>query len=101
MSNKPVIIVADYTQEAWYSLNELADITGLSQADILELVAHEIIRAEKAKFNQLQLMRLRKAQRLHRDLEINLAGVALAMELMDELEVLRAKLAVLDRHVLK
>lgn len=96
-----IIIVADYAEEASYSLQELSEITGLPQEMILELIAHDIIRAEQEKFNQAQLARLHKAKRLHRDLEINLAGVALAMSLMDELEELRAKLAVLNRHVLK
>jgi chaperone modulatory protein CbpM len=38
------------------------------------------------------LRRARLALRLERDLEINLAGVALALELMEELEYLRRKL---------
>ena len=36
--------------------------------------------------------RARLALRLERDLELNLAGVALALELMDELEYLRREL---------
>jgi hypothetical protein len=37
-----------------------------------------------------------KARRLQRDLDINLAGVAVILELMEELETLRA--AQLSRH---
>jgi len=42
------------------------------------------------------LRRLRQAQRLQQDLEINAAGVALALELLDELIVLRTKLHLLE-----
>jgi chaperone modulatory protein CbpM len=38
------------------------------------------------------LARARIAMHLQRDLDINLAGVALALDLMDELETLRARL---------
>ena len=38
------------------------------------------------------LPRARRALRLQRDLEINLAGVALAMDLMDEIDRLRREL---------
>jgi chaperone modulatory protein CbpM len=44
------------------------------------------------------LLRLRAALRLQRDLQINLAGVALAMDLLDELRVLRERLRQLERR---
>lgn len=101
MSDNNIIIVADYTQEVWYSLDELSEMTGLSQTMILELIAHEVIQAEKQRVNALQLQRLRKISRLHQDLEINLAGLVLAMNLMDELAALREKLQLMDKHLLK
>jgi len=42
------------------------------------------------RFSGTSLQRAHIAMRLQRDLEINLAGVALALELMDEIESLRA-----------
>jgi chaperone modulatory protein CbpM len=98
---KSVLIIADYTQEDWYSLKDLSEITGLSESMILELIAHDIIKADNQRFSMMQLTRLHKVSRLHRDLEVNLAGVILAMSLMDELEELRAKLSLLDKHLLK
>jgi chaperone modulatory protein CbpM len=43
-------------------------------------------------FTGTALRRARLALRLERDLELNLAGVALALELLDELEQLRREL---------
>lgn len=42
------------------------------------------------RFSGTSLQKAHIAMRLQRDLEINLAGVALALELMDEIESLRA-----------
>jgi chaperone modulatory protein CbpM len=50
------------------------------------------ISAAEWHFTGAVLRRARLALRLERDLEINLAGVALALELMDELERLRREL---------
>ena len=47
-------------------------------------------------FGGENLQRARKALRLQRDLDINLAGVALILELLDEIESLRTRLRVLD-----
>lgn len=44
------------------------------------------------RFTGVQLRRARVAVRLQRDLGVNTAGAALALELMDELEALRARL---------
>ncbi|HEU5280702.1 MAG TPA: chaperone modulator CbpM [Gammaproteobacteria bacterium] len=100
MSKHNVIIVADYTQDVWYTLDELSEMTGLSKAMILELIAHDVIQAEKQRVHALQLQRLRKISRLHQDLDINLAGLVLAMNLMDELAALRERLQFMDKHLL-
>jgi chaperone modulatory protein CbpM len=47
------------------------------------------------RFTYTHLRRVRVASRLHRDLGLNLAGAALALELLEEIEALRARLQVL------
>lgn len=101
MANHNIVIVADYTQEVWYTLDELSAMTGLPKAMILELIAHDVIQAEQQRVNALQLQRLRKISRLHQDLDINVAGLVLAMNLMDELAALRERLQLMDKHWLK
>jgi chaperone modulatory protein CbpM len=45
---------------------------------------------EQWRFPGTSLQRARTAMRLQQDLKINLAGVALALDLLDEIESLRA-----------
>jgi chaperone modulatory protein CbpM len=48
---------------------------------------------ESWRFTSLELRHTRVASRLQRDLGVNLAGAALALQLLDELEFLRAQIA--------
>lgn len=74
-----------------------------AQTDIIvELVSEGVIDTDEAPPNQppehwrftgLHLHRAKVAMRLHRDLGVNFAGAALALELMDELQALKAKLS--------
>lgn len=96
-----MMIIADYTQEKYYTLEELSEVTGLSVEAILELIAHDIVRQEQERFNAQQLKRLQIATRLQRDLEVNLAGVGLALSLMEEIESLRERITFLDNHLIK
>lgn len=48
--------------------------------------------AQRWHFPTAHIKRARTAARLHRDLSINVAGLALALDLMDEIEDLRARL---------
>jgi len=45
----------------------------------------------------VQVRRARRAIRLSRDLDVNLPGVGLALELLDELEDLRVRVRALER----
>jgi chaperone modulatory protein CbpM len=46
-------------------------------------------------FGGASLQRARRALRLQRDLDIDLAGAALALQLLDEIESLRSRLRVI------
>lgn len=83
--------------ETALSLDELCRLCGADTAAIVELVEEGILSASGAAppawaFEGAALSRARRALRLHRDLQINLAGVALALDLMDELDMLRRRL---------
>lgn len=52
--------------------------------------------AETWRFSEVQVHRVTVAWRLQRDLGVNAAGAALALQLLDEMETLRAQLANLD-----
>ncbi|MBL4727864.1 MAG: chaperone modulatory protein CbpM [Gammaproteobacteria bacterium] len=76
------------------SLNELCEITVLSKNVVIEIVEHGIVEPqggdpESWRFDTHMLITTRKAIRLYRDLEIDWAGIAFAISLLDELEELR------------
>jgi len=52
---------------------------------------------ESWRFSAVQLRNVQRISRLQRDLGTNLAGAALAIELIEEIEALRERLAALDR----
>jgi chaperone modulatory protein CbpM len=73
-----------------------------AQSDIIiELVTEGVIDnmpmqqdapPEHWRFTGLHLYRAKVAMRLHRDLGVNFAGAALALQLMDELDALQSKI---------
>jgi chaperone modulatory protein CbpM len=84
-------------EETRLSLRELCDACAVQVEFITELVDEGVIEPsgyEKSHwcFSGISLQRIRKAKRLQQDLGINLAGVALALDLMDEVQQLRAQL---------
>lgn len=91
-----LMIVVDEALNNAVSLEELCDICDISADDINELIAYDIIHMPQNTpdlwiFNVAHVQRIKTAMRLQRDLEINLAGVALALELLDELDELRER----------
>ncbi len=88
------ILIDEHTE---LSLNDLSRACSSSAEWIIGLVeqgALEPINYQQTqwRFTGTSLQKARTAMRLQRDLGINLAGVALAMDLLDEVEQLRARL---------
>ncbi len=76
------------------SVADLSRMFAVEESHIVELVEEGVlsvveVRASQWRFSGAALRRMRIALRLERDLEINLPGVALALELLEELEQLR------------
>jgi chaperone modulatory protein CbpM len=76
---------------------ELSRICAVDERHIVELVDEGVISIVEIgttewRFSGTALRRTRLALRLERDLELNLAGVALALDLMEEVERLRRAL---------
>lgn len=83
--------------ETRLTLRQLCDACAVRAEYIIELVDEgfiEPVAVEKSHwcFNGVSIRRVQKAKRLQHDLGINLAGVALALDLIDEIEMLRAQL---------
>ncbi|MNY74035.1 chaperone-modulator protein CbpM [compost metagenome] len=54
---------------------------------------------EQWNFDIKQLQRLKTAIRLQRDLEVNLAGVALVLDLLEEMERLKSRTIFLEQQL--
>ncbi len=90
-----------FEEYAVLDLDELSRLCAVDRTFIVELVEEGVLEvmefAPAWRFAGAALRRARTALRLQRDLEINLPGVALALELMEELAALRRELEVRSR----
>jgi chaperone modulatory protein CbpM len=96
-SNDQVLTGAIFEESALLTIEDLSRMCTIDERRIVEFVEEGVLHAVRTdaaewRFTGAALRRTRVALRLERDLEINLAGVALALELMDELERLRREL---------
>jgi chaperone modulatory protein CbpM len=90
-------------EEDSLTLAQLCRACGVHADWIISLVEESIIEPQGEdirlwRFSGASLVRARSALRLHRDLGVNLAGIALALDLIEELESLRAHMKTLG-HV--
>lgn len=97
MVKKEIIIIADYTQETSLSLEELCEICGISSDIIYTFIDYEIVKPkgdvpDEWEFDLSHLQRVKTALRLKRDLEVNLPGIAIVLDLLDEMEDMQARL---------
>ena len=83
------------------TLAQLCQACELSEAQIIELVEQGIIdplgpEPAEWRFVSVSLRRVRITRNLQRDLGVNAPGAALALELLEEIEELRARLRHLE-----
>ena len=83
--------------DAELSLAELCSACELSEAEIIELVEEGVVeplgkRPSSWRFRAVSLRRIRISGNLQKQLGINAPGAALALDLLEEVEALRARL---------
>jgi chaperone modulatory protein CbpM len=75
------------------SLTELCSSCGLAEQVVVEIVEEGIVEPRGSRddwrFTGLALARIQRVLRLQREFEVNLAGAALALELLEEIARLR------------
>lgn len=86
------------------TLTELTQLCGSSGRVVRLMVTEGLLHPEGRapddwRFDGFAVRRARRAVRLRRDLELNLAGTALALDLLDELEHLRERLRTLEHQL--
>lgn len=84
-------------EQSGLTLADLCCACAVQDGVIIELVEEGVLEAggespEEWRFEGHNIRRARVALRLRRDLGVNLAGAALALQLMEEIEILRSRL---------
>jgi chaperone modulatory protein CbpM len=86
---------------AMCTLEELCVACNVEAGWIAELVEHGVIEPAGTagsdwQFASLSIVRVAKAKRLERDLSLNPPGVALVLDLLDEIDTLRSRLRAVE-----
>lgn len=88
-------------EETVYTLTELSRVSGLAGDQLVTMVEVGILEPVPEQrrwcFTGESVSRLQTALRLQRDLGVNVEGAALALDLLDELQHLRRRSALLER----
>ena len=92
------ILLDEHTE---LSLSDLRHACSRHAEWVIELVEEGVLEPigsdyREWRFSAASLQRAHIAMRLQRDLSINLAGIAVALDLLDEVETLRARLSRFD-----
>lgn len=94
----PVLI----EQSTSLTLEEFCHALQTQESIIIEMVEYELLQPqgntpEQWRFDSSSLRRGRIATSFQRDLEVNMPGIALALELMDRIEDLQCRLEILQK----
>ncbi|HXP65847.1 MAG TPA: chaperone modulator CbpM [Steroidobacteraceae bacterium] len=95
-SDDQTLTGAIFDESAVLSLKDLSRMCSVDERHIVQFVEEGVLNVIEVRsewhFTGDALRRARLAVRLERDLELNLAGVALAVELIEEIEQLRRQI---------
>jgi chaperone modulatory protein CbpM len=87
-------------EDHFLTLSELCQACGIHADWVIQLVDEGVIDPVQSghnwRFSGSSVRRIQVIRHLQRDLEVNLAGAALAIELLDEISRLRNRLSVLE-----
>lgn len=93
------------TTTTYYTLSEICEICDVQAELIIELVQNGVLEPygetiKSWQFSDNELQRSQKALRLQRDLELNYSGIALILDLVEEVEKSHQQIQQLQ-HLLK
>lgn len=103
MANNSVMIIADYTNAHPITLEELCEACSVTHEFVHILIEHDVIHVKSPEptqwvFTEKELDRIKTALRLHRDLEVNMEAMKLVLDLISEINDLRAESNLIRRH---
>ncbi|OGT33169.1 MAG: hypothetical protein A3C44_06235 [Gammaproteobacteria bacterium RIFCSPHIGHO2_02_FULL_39_13] len=93
MKNFSITIINEHNL---LSLEEICSATHAQEELILQLIEYHIIQPKGAskknwQFDHLALKRAKLARNFYYDLEVNLAGIGLLLDLLEKIEMLEAR----------
>lgn len=100
--NRVTHIIVEKISE--FNFAELCVVCDVAPDFLVELIAYGVIEPrgttqDSWRFDPEHLHVIRMAAHLHQDLEVNHAGIALAIDLMNKLDQLRGQIEILEKHV--
>ncbi len=101
---KSLLIGELITEEFTYSLKEVCEICHVHAEVIIEMVEHGVLEPQgksmtKWRFSNAQMQRSRRALRLQKDLQLNLPGVALSLDLLERIDQLLSRIHSLEKQI--
>lgn len=107
MKSRDTVITVELEETAGhFTLREICERGECHAEFVIKLVSYgvltpvdEIPSTRDWAFDSAALLRLRKAQRLQRDLKINLPGLAMALDLLDEVDGMRREIDRLNHQL--
>lgn len=99
MSKKTIMVVTEIMieQQPRLTFEELCVACQVNAEFIEDLIDFGILELDGGEFTADHLRRVRAVQRLQNDLEVNLAGAAVILDLIDEVEELRQRLEIYEK----
>jgi chaperone modulatory protein CbpM len=103
MTKKILILEGDILDEnVTYTLADFCRICGVSEDDVIKMVNVGILEPygetySRWEFTFLQLQRFKKALHLKRDLNLGPSGIALSLELLEEIKQLQNRVQQLEQ----
>jgi chaperone modulatory protein CbpM len=90
--------------EGKFTLIELCECSALDEQFVIACVEHGVAPTSGTQvvewiFSQTAVLRLQKAWRLHRDLDLQIDSLPLVLELLDERDQLLQEIAALRQHL--
>ena len=101
-SDRPLLVTELVTDRPELTLDEVCRTSGVSREQIETYVAEGIVEPQGSerihwRFSHVSLIAVRKAKRLERDLGLNAAGIAVALDLLKQIDSLKSRLALLEQ----
>lgn len=98
MTKGSVLVVTELLidEQPSLTLDELCSVCNVTSEFINDLIEFGVLE-DTQEFNAMHLRRVQRVLRLQQDLEVNLAGAAVILDLMDEVEEMRQRLQVYEK----